>query len=361
MTPHLKTLTRYLIETRQAHGVNSTGDLNGLLNAVTTAIKMVANQVNKGILGVTAEVIHAGNGTARDELQAKLAKLTCDVLVRETEWAGHLNGIASQANEASLPISEGYKRGKYLLVIDPLHGSAEMDLNIPVGTIFSVLRAPNPGGGSKTEDFLQEGKEQVAAGFAMYGPSTMLVITTGHGVDGFTLDRDIGAFMLTHPAMNIAQATNEFAINASNSRFWEPPVSRYVGECLQGKDGPRGKDFNMRWFGSMVAAAYRILNRGGVYIYPRDNEQSRRGARLQLVFQVNPLAFILEQAGGAASTGRTRILDIVPEDLHQRVPMIFGSSEEVQLIERYHREHELGLDKEFDSPLFSSRSLFIPA
>lgn len=360
MTQHLKTLTRYLIETRQAHGQHSTGDLNGLLNAITTAMKVIANQVNRGaLIGLLGN--HDGGAGAvnvQGEVQKKLDVIANDVLIRETEWAGHLAGLASEEMESFISVPDCYKRGKYLLIFDPLDGSSNIDVNISVGTIFSVLRAPNPGANPKLEDFLQPGSEQVCAGFALYGPSTMLVLTTGHGVDGFTLDRDIGAFMLTHPQMSIPQNTREFAINASNSRFWEAPIKRYVDECLQGRTGPREQDFNMRWIASLVAETYRILQRGGVFMYPRDTRDSRQPGRLRLLYEANPVAFIVEQAGGQATTGRERVMDMAPTSLHQRAPLIFGSDHEVQRITRYHRENEQGLDREFSSPLFRARGLF---
>ncbi|MBP6637480.1 MAG: fructose-1,6-bisphosphatase, partial [Sulfuritalea sp.] len=203
------------------------------------------------------------------------------------------------------------------------------------------------------------GTQQVCAGFALYGPSTMLVLTTGDGVDGFTLDRDIGAFILTHPRMRIDADAREFAINASNERFWEPPVKRYVEECLAGKTGPRGKDFNMRWVASLVAETFRILTRGGIFMYPRDNKDPSKPGRLRLMYEANPIAFIIEQAGGAATTGRQRVMDIAPEDLHQRVPLIFGSINEVERVARYHQDYVSGKDAEgFNSPLFGTRSLF---
>ena len=358
MSGHLKTLTRYLIETRQAHGAHSTGDLNGLLNAVTTAMKIIANQVNKGAL-VGALGNHSDDAiNVQGEVQKKLDVMSNDAIISETEWVGHLAGMASEEMEDIMPIPSKYKRGKYLLVFDPLDGSSNIDVNLTVGSIFSVLRAPEHKGAVTVDDFLQPGTQQVCAGFALYGPSTMLVLTTGHGVNGFTLDRDIGAFMLTHPQMRIPEDTKEFAINASNSRFWEPPVSRYVEECLQGKTGPRGKDFNMRWIASMVAEAFRILTRGGVFMYPADNKDPGKPGRLRLMYEANPIAFIIEQAGGAATTGRQRIMDVKPESLHQRIPLILGSRNEVERIERYHREHEQGLDREFSSPLFNVRSLF---
>ncbi len=249
--------------------------------------------------------------------------------------------MASEEMEEVYPIPARYPRGKYLLTFDPLDGSSNIDVNVSVGTIFSILRCP---GECKThpsaEAFLQPGTEQVCAGYALYGPSTMLVLTTGNGVNGFTLDQNIGEFILTHPNMTIPEDTGEFAINASNMRFWEAPVKRYVDECLAGSDGPRGRDFNMRWIASMVAEVHRILTRGGIFMYPLDEKMKARGleGKLRLMYEANPMSFIIEQAGGANSTGRERIMEIKPKDLHQRVPVILGSKNEVERVEQYHRE-----------------------
>jgi fructose-1,6-bisphosphatase I/sedoheptulose-1,7-bisphosphatase len=348
-----KTLTRHTIETEHRHP-DSTGDFSGLLNAVSTAVKMIANQVNRGAL-----VGAPGNAGARNghgEVQKRLDVISHEILIGETEWAGHLAAASSVEMTGFYPIPARYRRGKYLLVFDPLDGSGDIDVNIPAGTIFSILRSPHPGAQTQAADFLQPGTEQVCAGFALYGPSTVLVLTTGDGVDGFTLDGDIGAFVLTHPQMRIPAETSEFAINSSNERFWEPPVRRYVAECLAGRAGPRGKDFSMRWIASLVAEAFRILSRGGVFLHPADSQDPGQPGRLRLMHQANPLAFIIEQAGGLASTGRERLIESRPQDLHQRVPVIFGSRAEVELIERYHRDHaEPSAD---DFSLFNARSLF---
>jgi fructose-1,6-bisphosphatase I / sedoheptulose-1,7-bisphosphatase len=342
-----KTLTRHTIEAEHRHP-DSTGDFSGLLNAVSTAVKMIANQVNKGALVGTAARNEHG------EVRKRLGVISNEILIGETEWAGHLAGMASEEMTGIYPVPARYRRGKYLLVFDPLDGAGDIDVNMCVGTIFSVLRSPRPGAQPQAADFLQPGTEQVCAGFALYGPSTMLVLTTGDGVDGFTLDRDIGAFVLTHPKMSIPAETSEFAINSSNERFWEPPVRRYVSECLAGRTGPRGKDFTMRWIASLVAEAFRILSRGGVFLYPADSKDLP--GRLRLMYEGNPIAFIIEQAGGLASTGRERLMEVVPQDLHQKVPVIFGSRAEVELIERYHRDHAEPSTDDFS--LFNTRSLF---
>ena len=342
-----KTLTRHTIEAEHRHP-DSTGDFSGLLNAVSTAVKMIANQVNKGAL------VGAAARNEQGEVRKRLGVISNEILIGETEWAGHLAAMASEEITGIHPVPPRYRRGKYLLVFDPLDGSGDIDVNMCVGTIFSVLRSPRPGVQPQAADFLQPGTEQVCAGFALYGPSTMLVLTTGDGVDGFTLDRDIGAFVLTHPKMRVPAEASEFAINSSNERFWEPPVRRYVAECLAGRTGPRGKDFTMRWIASLVAEAFRILSRGGVFLYPADSKDLP--GRLRLMYEGNPIAFIIEQAGGLASTGRERLMEVVPQDLHQKVPVIFGSRAEVELIERYHRDHAEPSTDDFS--LFNTRSLF---
>ncbi|OHC66123.1 MAG: fructose-bisphosphatase [Rhodocyclales bacterium RIFCSPLOWO2_02_FULL_63_24] len=355
-----KTLTRYTIEEEHKHP-GASGEFSGLLNSLATAIKIISNQVNKGALvGVL------GNAGADDsavnvqgEVQKKLDVISNEVMLQENEWTGHLSGMASEEMDGVYAIPEHCRRGKYLLLFDPLDGSSNIDVNLTVGTIFSILRAPNPGHAASLEDFLQPGTEQVCAGLALYGPSTMLVLTTGDGVDGFTLDRDIGAFILTHPRMRIPADAHEFAINASNERFWEPPVKRYVEECLAGKTGPRAKDFNMRWVASLVAETFRILTRGGIFMYPKDSKDPTRSGRLRLMYEANPISFLIEQAGGAATTGRERVMEMRPQDLHQRVPFIFGSKNEVERVSSYHAEYASGKEPDtFNSPLFATRSLF---
>jgi fructose-1,6-bisphosphatase I len=232
-------------------------------------------------------------------------------------------------------IPNRYPKGEYLLLFDPLDGSSNIDVNVSVGTIFSVLQCPEgmePG----EQAFLQPGARQVCAGYAVYGPTTLLVLTLGDGVNVFTLDREYGRFVMTQQNVRIPEDTREFAINASNARYWEPPVKRYVDELLAGKDGPRGHDFNMRWVASMVADVHRILSRGGIFMYPLDSKTHAQGGKLRIMYEANPMAFIVEQAGGAATDGRRRILDIQPEKLHQRVPVILGSKNEVERVTSYH-------------------------
>jgi fructose-1,6-bisphosphatase I/sedoheptulose-1,7-bisphosphatase len=349
------TLTRYTIEQEHRHD-DSTGDFSGLLNAVATAVKIISNKVSRGALVGTLGSADVRN--VQGEIQKKLDIISNEVMIGEVEWGGHLAAMASEEMDGVYPIPARYRRGKYLLVFDPLDGSSNIDVNISVGTIFSILRSPSRSAEPGVDDFLQPGVQQVCAGFALYGPSTTLVLTTGDGVDGFTLDRDIGAFVLTHPRLQIPEETAEFAINASNERFWEPPVRRYVQECLAGRTGPREKDFNMRWVASLVADTFRILTRGGVFLYPKDTKDPGQAGRLRLLYECNPIAFIVEQAGGSASTGRGRVMDLAPGALHERAPLIFGSKNEVDRLERYHREDTETKAGSFDASLFNTRSLF---
>ena len=356
---HRSTLTQFLIEERRRFP-DASGDFNALILDLALACKAIARAVALGELGGAMGDHDAGAGAGasvnvQGETQKKLDVLSNQLFIRRTEWAGNLAGMASEEMELPYQIPGQYPRGKYLLVFDPLDGSSNIDVNVSVGSIFSVLRGPDTGRDVTEADFLQLGASQVAAGYALYGPTTMLVLTVGNGVNGFTLDPNLGEFMLTHPRMQIPPETQEFAINASNSRFWEAPVKRYVDECLAGKTGPRGKDFNMRWIASMVAEAHRILMRGGVFMYPRDTKDCSKPGRLRLLYEANPVGFIVEQAGGRASTGEQPMLQVSPRALHQRIGLVFGSRQEVERIERYHAEPAPRASVE---PLFSPRSLF---
>ena len=353
------TLTQYLIDQRRRFP-EASGDFNALILDVALACKAIAQAVAWGELGGMLGRQREGGADAinvQGETQMRLDVLSNEVFLRLNEWGGQLAGMASEEMEQPYAIPQQYPRGKYLLLFDPLDGSSNIDVNVSVGSIFSVLRAPD--GAQARElceaDFLQRGARQVAAGYALYGPATMLILTVGNGVAGFTLDPGLGEFMLTHPDLQVPCDTREFAINASNSRFWEAPVKRYVDECLAGREGPRDKDFNMRWIASMVAEAHRILMRGGVFLYPRDSKEAARAGRLRLLYEANPIGFIMEQAGGRASTGRGPILQVQPESLHQRVALVFGSRNEVERIERYHAEPAV---RAFEAPLFAERSLF---
>jgi fructose-1,6-bisphosphatase I len=330
-----KSLVQFIIEEQRAiPGVS--GNFTGLISDIIIACKQIAHDVNKGeLIGVLGS---AGSENVQGETQKKLDIITNEVFIKSTEWGGHLAAMASEEMEDVYPIPAKFPKGKYLLVFDPLDGSSNIDVNISVGTIFSILRAPKGIENPTAADFLQPGTAQVCAGYALYGPATMLVITTGHGVNGFTLDSDIGEFMLTHPNMTIPADTVEFAINSSNERFWERPIQRYVEECVAGKTGPRGINFNMRWVASMVAEVHRILTRGGVFMYPKDTKDPTKAGKLRLLYEANPMSFVVEQAGGMSSSGYERIMDIKPSGLHQRAPVILGSKNEVARIVRYHKE-----------------------
>ncbi|KAA0081900.1 class 1 fructose-bisphosphatase [Mycolicibacterium sp. P9-64] len=346
------TLVQFLIDERREHP-GASGDLNALILSVALACKAIANRVALGELG--GALGSAGAVNVQGEIQQKLDVLANEYFLRANEWGGQVAGMASEELDEPYLLPGGYPRGKYLLIFDPLDGSSNIDVNVSVGSIFSILRTSQPGTDPSPDDFLQPGTEQVCAGYALYGPSTMLVLTVGTGVHAFTLDPGLGEFMLTRASIRIPSVAKEFAINASNRRFWEPAVQRYIDECLAGRTGPREKDFNMRWVASLVAETHRILTRGGVFLYPRDSKDPAKPGRLRLLYEANPMAMLIEQAGGAASTGRGRMLDVVPEHLHQRVPFIFGVKEEVERIESYHLEKN---DCPGDSPLYGTRGLF---
>ena len=327
-------LTQYLIEEQRLHNTIP-AELRLLIEVVARACKTISHAVGKGELGEVMGSAESEN--VQGEVQKKLDIISNDILLEANEWGGHLAAMASEEMETIHPIPNRYPMGEYLLLFDPLDGSSNIDVNVSIGTIFSVLKAAD-GMQSPTEaDFLQPGSQQVVAGYAVYGPQTVLVLTTGHGVQCFTLDREMGSWVMTQKNMQIPADTKEFAINASNARHWHPPVKRYVDEMLAGTTGPRGKDFNMRWVASMVADVHRILNRGGVFMYPADAREPDKPGKLRLMYEANPMAFLVEQAGGAATDGQQRILDIQPQKLHQRVPVFLGSKNEVDLVTNYHR------------------------
>lgn len=330
------TLTQFIIEQQRGlPGVSGTFTL--LLNDIVTACKKISHLVNQGdLIGVLG---NADSENVQGEVQKKLDIISNDIMVDALSWNGHLAGMASEEEDDWIRIPASAPKGKYLALFDPLDGSSNIDLNLTVGSIFSILRCEE-GVEPKLDDFLRKGSEQVCAGFVLYGPSTIMVLTTGQGVNGFTLDQEVGEFYLTHPDMRIPADCSEFAINMSNQRFWEPAVKRYVDECVQGSEGPRGRYFNMRWIASLVAEVYRILTRGGVFMYPYDFKDPSKAGRLRLMYEANPMAFIVEQAGGACTTGRERIMNIEPDDIHQRVPLILGSKNEVERIVAYHREQQ---------------------
>ncbi len=349
-------ITRFLIEEQRRLNGDSTGRRGGctaLIHDVRLACKRIAALIGKGALANALG--DAGSMNVQGEAQKKLDVLANEIFVHTNEWGGTVAGMVSEELDEPYAIPEQYPRGPYLLLFDPLDGSSNIDVNVSVGSIFSVLRCPEGVTHPTAADFLQPGSAQVCAGYAIYGPATMFVLSTGSGVNGFTLNREIGEFSLTHPNLRIPETTSEFAINASNSRYWEPAIRRYVNECLAGESGPRGRDFNMRWIASLVAETHRILMRGGVFMYPRDRRDPAQPGRLRLLYEANPIGYLIEQAGGRASTGHGPILEVKPESVHQRVSFVFGARSEVERIERYHRDHN---EFELDVPLFATRGLF---
>ena len=328
-------LSRYLVEKQRVAG-HIPAQLRLLLEVVARACKSISHAVNKGALG--GVLGSAGSANVQGEVQKKLDIIANEVLIEANEWGGHLAAMASEEMEAIHVVPNRYPKGEYLLLFDPLDGSSNIDVNVSIGTIFSVLKMPEDDRGVQEQDFLQPGRCQVAAGYCVYGPQTTLVLTVGDGVAMFTLDRELGSFVLTQDDLRIPEDTREFAINMSNMRHWDAPVRRYIDECLAGKDGPRAKDFNMRWVASMVADVHRILMRGGIFMYPWDKREPNKPGKLRLMYEANPMGWLIEQAGGAASNGRERILDVQPRQLHERVSVILGSKNEVERVQAYHLE-----------------------
>ncbi len=328
-------LTQHLIEEQR---LNNTipAELRLLIEVVARACKTISHAVGKGALGDVLGA--AGSENVQGEIQKKLDIISNEILLQANEWGGHLAAMASEEMETIHPIPNRYPKGEYMLLFDPLDGSSNIDVNVTIGTIFSVLKAPEGMKEPTEQDFLQPGTKQVAAGYAVYGPQTVLVLTTGNGVNCFTLDREMGSWVMTQRGIRIPEDTAEHAINASNSRHWFPPVKRYVSELEAGKTGPRGKNFNMRWIASMVADVHRILNRGGIFMYPADARDPDKPGKLRLMYEANPMSMLVEQAGGVATDGKTRILDIQPHTLHQRVAVFLGSKNEVERVTGYHSE-----------------------
>ena len=326
-------LTRYLVEQQRIDG-HIPPELRLLIEVVARACKSISQAVNKGALGDVMGT--AGSENVQGEIQKKLDIIANEVLIEANEWGGHLAAMASEEMDSIYVVPNRYPQGEYLLMFDPLDGSSNIDVNVSIGTIFSVLKKAEGDHGVQESDFLQAGNQQVAAGYCVYGPQTTLVLTVGDGVAMFTLDREQGSFLLTEENVKIPEDTQEFAINMSNIRHWDEPVKRYIDECLQGQEGLRGKDFNMRWIASMVADVHRILSRGGVFLYPWDKREPEKAGKLRLMYEANPMSWLIEQAGGAATNGKQRILDIQPTKLHERVSVILGSKNEVERVTAYH-------------------------
>ena len=338
--PKTISLTRYLVEQQRLEG-HIPPELRLLVEVVARACKNISHAVNKGALGSVMGSAESEN--VQGEIQKKLDIIANEVLIEANEWGGHLAGMASEEMEGIYAVPNRYPQGEYLLLFDPLDGSSNIDINVSIGTIFSVLKMPEGDRGVDEADFLQAGNKQVAAGYCIYGPQTTLVLTVGDGVAMFTLDREQGSFVLTEENVKIPSDTQEFAINMSNMRHWDEPVKRYVDELLAGKDGPRGKDFNMRWVAAMVADVHRILCRGGVFMYPWDKREPEKAGKLRLMYEANPMSWLIEQAGGASTNGKQRIMDLQPTKLHERVSVVLGSKNEVERVTAYHHQASAGL------------------
>lgn len=329
-----KTLTQYLVEQQRENNLVSS-DMRLLLEVVSRACKSIGHAVSKGALG--GVLGNQGSENVQGEAQKKLDVISNDLLLEANAWGGLLAAMASEEMDTIHKIPSHYPKGEYLLLFDPLDGSSNIDVNVSIGTIFSILKAPE---GIKDrevteEDFLQAGRKQVAAGYALYGPQTLLVLTIGNGVVAFTLDRELGSWVLTQDNIRIPEDTKEFSINMSNMRHWDEPVKRYIEDCLAGETGPRGKNFNMRWVASMVAEVHRILQRGGIFMYPWDKREPNKPGKLRLMYEANPMSMLVEQAGGAAVDTVNPILDIQPTHIHQRVSVILGSKNEVETVKTY--------------------------
>ena len=328
----LKTSFAQYLSQAQLRGSSVPPGLQDLLVSLTNTCVTLSDEVAQGaLIGILGS---AGTGNVQGEVQQKLDVIANDLLIAGVQSCQSLAGIASEEIEDPLPVGKGV--GDYLLLFDPLDGSSNIDVNVSIGTIFSILKKPNPNAPLTTADFLQVGRAQVAAGYVVYGPQTTLAISLGEGVDLFTLDAVSGEFLLIKKGVRISESTSEFAINMSNMRHWAAPVKRYVDECLAGSGGIRKKDFNMRWIASMVADVHRVLSRGGVFMYPWDQRDPKKPGKLRLMYEANPMGYLVEQAGGAVINGVDTILDLQPQALHERVSVMLGSKEEVHLLRQYH-------------------------
>jgi fructose-1,6-bisphosphatase I/sedoheptulose-1,7-bisphosphatase len=339
-----------------AQGLVPDSPLPALLLQLADTVKTLSTMIAQGAIADMTSKLESQN--VQGETQMKLDLMSNDLFIEQLKNGGLAHGLASEEMDETILLAKQPGTAPYLVIFDPLDGSSNVPINVSIGSIFSILQAPADHL-ADAADYLQAGNRQVAAGYALYGPATMLVLTVGKGTHGFTLDHASNEFVLTHPAISIPEDTAEFAINASNARFWEAPVKRYIAECKAGASDVRAKDFNMRWVASMVADIHRILMRGGIYLYPKDNKDHTKAGRLRLMYEANPMAMLVEQARGIASTGRVRILEIVPADVHQRVPVVMGSRNEVLRVERYHQDYDAGKDESGKSPFFSDRSFYM--
>ena len=310
--------------------------LGRLLLGIADACKTISNQLHYGALAGVLGL--AGSENVQGESQKVMDVVSNDIFVQHVQATGAVCGMVSEEVPDPIAVDEKYPIGPYLICFDPLDGSSNLDINVSVGSIFSVTPAVRPKRQPEAEDFLNPGSQQVLAGYCMYGPQTQLVITFGRGTVIFTLNPGTGVFELTNDNVSVSPQAKEFAINCSNMRHWETPVKRYIAELLEGKEGVRRKDFNMRWVAALVAEVHRILQRGGIFMYPRDHRDLQKPGKLRLLYEANPMSMLIENAGGAATNGHERILDIKPEKIHQRVAVFLGATEEVELVTSYHKK-----------------------
>ncbi|MBU3551503.1 class 1 fructose-bisphosphatase [Polynucleobacter sp. MWH-Berg-3C6] len=321
---------QYLVSAKPKGAAIPAG-LQDLLLAVVNTCSTLSHEVAQGaLIGLLGS---AGSGNVQGEVQQKLDIIANDQLMDGVKGCKSLAGLASEEMELPVPVQG---TGDYLLLFDPLDGSSNIDVNVSIGTIFSILKKQDPNAPLQTSDFLLSGRHQVAAGYVVYGPQTTMALTLGDGVVMFTLNKETGEFLLIKDAVTISPATKEFAINMSNMRHWADPVRRYVEECLAGTTGARDKDFNMRWIASMVADVHRVLSRGGVFMYPWDKRDPKKAGKLRLMYEANPMSFLVEQAGGASINGTQTIMDLQPTGLHERVSVMLGSKEEIDRLRQYH-------------------------
>jgi len=321
---------QYLVSAK-SKGAAIPAGLQDLLLAVVNTCSTLSHEVAQGaLIGLLGS---AGSGNVQGEVQQKLDIIANDQLIDGVKGCKSLAGLASEEMELPVPVQG---TGDYLLLFDPLDGSSNIDVNVSIGTIFSILKKQDPNAPLQTSDFLLSGRHQVAAGYVVYGPQTTMALTLGDGVVMFTLNKETGEFLLIKDAVTISTSTKEFAINMSNMRHWADPVRRYVEECLAGTTGVRDKDFNMRWIASMVADVHRVLSRGGVFMYPWDKRDPKKAGKLRLMYEANPMSFLVEQAGGASINGTQTIMDLQPTGLHERVSVVLGSIEEIDRLRQYH-------------------------
>ncbi|KNC67246.1 class 1 fructose-bisphosphatase [Pseudoalteromonas ardens] len=307
-------------------------ELVSLIRTILAACKEISFRVGQGALsGVLGSTL---DENIQGETQKKLDVLSNQLLKDILLESGYVKAIASEEEEGTVA---GSPDAKFIVAFDPLDGSSNTDINSLVGTIFSIMEAPEDADPADPTIFMQPGHKQIAAGYVLYGPCTTLALTTGKGTRIFTLDKTHGSFLLTEEFAKIPEDTKEFAINASNQRHWQPAMQNYINDLLAGDTGPRGKNFNMRWIAAMVGDVHRVLCRGGLFTYPADTKNPEKPYKLRLMYEANPMAMLVEQAGGLAHTGEQRILDIDPEHIHQRVAVILGSKNEVEACLGYHK------------------------